>query len=174
MPANVMLSYIEPMTLVPLLVWACVTDVRSRRIPNAAVAAIALTGLAASLLSSPPWHSLLLAFGGIATGLVIWLPFYALRMMGAGDVKLFAAAAAWLGPRGALDGALLAALAGGVLAIGFLVAERGAVLTMFQLRSAVRAPHTLRGATASRGSSVPYGLAMAAGILGAAYLPSLL
>jgi len=174
MSANVVFGWLGTVALVALLAWACATDLRSRRIPNAAVAAIALTGLAVSLLAPSPSLAILHAIGGMATGLVVWLPFYALRMLGAGDVKLFAAAAAWLGPHGALEGALLAALAGGVFALGFMLMEGGAVVTLLRLRTAVRAPGTLREASASRGTRVPYALAMAAGVLGAAYFPGLI
>jgi prepilin peptidase CpaA len=173
MMADVSPAVLGAVTLIPLLVWACVTDVRSRRIPNAAVAAIAVTGLAASLLFPSPLRALASAGGGMATGLLVWLPFYMLGMLGAGDVKLFAAAGAWLGPRGALVAALLAALAGGLLAVGFMLAERGAVVTLLRLRSAVESPGSLREADASRRSRLPYGLAMAAGVLGV-YLPSVL
>jgi prepilin peptidase CpaA len=173
MSANVLFAGAGAVVLVPLMAWTCVTDVRSRRVPNTAVAAIAVMGLAATLLVAPPGHSVLLSFGGIATGLGLWLPFYALGMLGAGDVKLFAAAAAWLGPRGALEGALLAAIAGGVLALGFMLFNRGAAVTLLRLWTAVTSPGTLRESDTSRQSRVPYALAMTVGVLGV-FLPSLL
>lgn len=160
--------------LLPLLGWACVSDVRSRRIPNAAVVAIAVAGVATSLLSIPALPGAVRAFEGMGIGFAVWFPFYALGMLGAGDVKLFAAAAAWLGPRGALQGALLAALVGGVLAIVFLLAENGVVLTSVRLGTALRSPNTLREATAPRSTRVPYALAISAGVLAAAYFPGLL
>lgn len=95
---------------------ACVTDVRTRRIPNvltfgaAAIAAIVhmaaggFTGLASSA-------------GGWALGVVLFLPFFALGGMGAGDVKLLAALGAWLGPRDILWVAIYTSLAGGVMAL---------------------------------------------------------
>jgi prepilin peptidase CpaA len=95
---------------------ACVTDIRSRRIPNlltfgAAVAAIVFHTFASGLdgLSAA-------AFGWMA-GTVVFLPIFLLGGMGAGDVKLIAALGAWLGPADALSVGILSFMAGGVLGI---------------------------------------------------------
>jgi prepilin peptidase CpaA len=95
---------------------ACVTDLRSRRIPNwltfgAAVAAMAFAGIAHGL------SGLGYAAAGWAVGCLLFLPWFLLGGMGAGDVKLLAALGAWLGPWDAVWVALYAAIAGGVLAI---------------------------------------------------------
>jgi len=95
---------------------ACVTDLKSRRIPNvltfgAAVGALAFQGMTAG------WSGLGTAAAGWLVGLVIFLPFFALRGIGGGDVKLVAALGAWLGPESALWLGLWSALAGGPLAL---------------------------------------------------------
>jgi prepilin peptidase CpaA len=92
-------------------------------------------------------------------GLAAWLPPYALGALGAGDVKLFAAAAAWLGPRGVLPATLYAALAGGALALAWVV--RG---QMAGARPAADGPRRRR-----RDARLPYGLAVAAGVLAVAW-----
>ena len=165
-----------------LLLVACVSDVRSRRIPNALVLLLAFSGLAFSLVANPILPVAGRAFGGAAVGLVIWLPFWMMGKLGAGDVKLFAAAGAWLGPSGAVAGALAAALCGGVLTVAWLVREQGAVRT---LRGIMLRLVLLRGNAAQavvRGPDllvvpatrhVPYGLALAAGALLVAWLPGL-
>ena len=91
-------------------------DLRTRRVPNALTFGAAAAGFVFSLLQT--------GFGGLATsllgcliGLVIFLPFFALGGMGAGDVKLLAAFGAWLGPMGALWAAIYASLVGGALAL---------------------------------------------------------
>src|ERR1051325_1809379 len=95
---------------------ACVTDVRSRRIPNvltfgAAAAAVAFHTLA------PAGHGASSAVvGWFAGAAVMFIPF-ALGGLGAGDVKLLAALGAWLGPLNAIWLAAYAAIAGGVLAV---------------------------------------------------------
>src|SRR4051812_33482293 len=109
-----------------LLVIACITDVRWRRIPNALVLVLALTGFAFSVALEPWWPGLLRAGSGLTLGFAIWILFHVAGGMGAGDVKLFAAAAAWLGPGGAWRGALVAGPGGGVLLRWALVWERAA------------------------------------------------
>ena len=56
------------------------------------------------------------------------MPFFLLRGMGGGDVKLLAALGAWLGPGDAFWLAVYASLAGGVMAIVFSLA-RGYLMT---------------------------------------------
>lgn len=100
---------------------ACVTDVRSRRIPNV----LTLGGAAAALV----FHAVTAEGAGIGTaamgwlvGTAVFLPFFLLGGMGAGDVKLMAALGAWLGPAEAFAIAIYASLAGGVLALGVALA----------------------------------------------------
>jgi prepilin peptidase CpaA len=95
---------------------ACVTDVRSRRIPNV----LTFGGAAAGLMfhaAFPAGSGLLpAAEGWLAGAVVLFIPF-ALGGLGAGDVKLLAALGAWLGPSEIIRAAMYAALAGGVLAL---------------------------------------------------------
>ena len=163
-------------TLLLCLSLACATDVRSRRIPNALVATTAVAGLGFALLGRSPVVGFAEAVGGMATGLAVWLPFYILRMLGAGDVKLFAAVAAWLGPMGAVKASALTALVGGAIALVLMLAHVGPGLTVLRLSHAMRDPMSLRetDATPDRTSRVPYALAIAAGALGALWFPELL
>ena len=139
-----------------LLLWACASDIRSRRIPNTAVVALGVGGVVFSFLTFP-WAE------GLARG--------------AGDVKLFAAAGAWLGPWGAVQGALAAALLGGILTIGWLIWERGPMNTA---RGLILwwASRSVTGARSPRlvvdpRHSVPYGVALALGVTLVAWLPGL-
>jgi prepilin peptidase CpaA len=61
-------------------------------------------------------------------GTVLFLPFFLLRGMGGGDVKLLAALGAWLGPGDAFWLAIYASVAGGVMAIAVSLA-RGYLMT---------------------------------------------
>jgi len=158
-----------------LLTTGCVWDLRTRRIPNSLVLTIALLGIGRALVAQPWPDGAIASIAGLGVGLVIWLPFWLLRMMGAGDVKYFAAGAAWLGAGGAVEGALLAALAGGVVSLGYMLAREGVTLTAVRLVHGWRQPAALRqephNNTARR---VPYALAMAAGLLLAAWRPGVL
>jgi prepilin peptidase CpaA len=109
---------------------ACVTDVRSRRIPNSLTFGAAGAALLFHLLIDGP-AGIAIAVAGWATGLMLFLPFFLLRGMGAGDVKLLAALGAWLGPFQVIWLALFAAIAGGVLALVVAV-TRGHTRTMFR------------------------------------------
>lgn len=169
-----LLATLSASTLSLCLALACVTDVRERRIPNVLVAATAVAGIGFSLLGRPSVAGFAEAVGGMAAGLAVWLPFYILGMLGAGDVKLFAAASAWLGPLGAMKAAALTAFAGGGMALVLMLAHVGPGLTVLRLAIAVRDPMSLRQPTSSRTSRMPYALAITAGVLGALWFPELL
>lgn len=153
--------------LMSLLVIACVSDVRARRIPNPLVATVLVGGLLASVALDPVLPGLLRSAAGVAVGLLIWLPGWLLRMMGAGDVKLFAAAGAWVGPAGAVNAAIAAAVLGGLLALVWLVLRRGGGAAHRTLWTAAVAPRTLidaRSESKSTRELVPYSLAIAGGV----------
>ena len=57
------------------------------------------------------------SLAGAVLGAGLFFPMFALRGMGAGDVKLLSAVGAWLGPSQVAMVAMAASLAGGVLAI---------------------------------------------------------
>ena len=101
---------------------ACVTDVRTRRIPNSLTFGAAALGLA--------FHAVVGGLAGLGmaalgwvVGVALFLPFFMLRGMGGGDVKLLGALGAWLGPAAAFWLAIYATLAGGVMAVGFSLAR---------------------------------------------------
>jgi prepilin peptidase CpaA len=95
---------------------SCVTDVRTRRIPNVLTFGGALAGVAFHTLNAGPAGSLQSITGWAAGVAVFFLPF-ALGGMGAGDVKLVAALGAWLGPADTLTLAIYSVLLAGVAAV---------------------------------------------------------
>lgn len=109
--------------LLPLLATALVTDLWQRRIPNALV----VVGIAIALGSQYLTTGLAgLGSGGLGMliGFVLFLPFYALGGMAAGDVKLMAMVGAFLTPTLALQAAL-ASLIAGLLCALVLIAVQG-------------------------------------------------
>lgn len=156
-----------------LILYAAWQDIRHRRIPNRTVAWLALLGAVYSVGVDPALGTLIRVVGGLAVGLACWLPFYALGWLGAGDVKLFAAAGTWLGPLRTVEGALIGALAGAVLAIGWMIWSYGFRRTAATLSVATAAPSILAPAdrTVDKGRTLPYGVALAVGALAAAWLP---
>ena len=155
---------------------ACLFDLRTRRIPNALTlggAAVAFVytlgtqGLPAAVVSAAGW----------ATGLAIFLPFFLLGGLGAGDVKLVACLGAWLGPIPVLWVALYAALAGGMMAIVVAFASgylRTAVDNVYLLLSHFRVAgiRPLPELTLKQGNGprLPYALPIAAGTVAALWL----
>ncbi len=160
-----------------LLVAACVSDLRTRRIPNWLVLALAGTGVVYSITAAPVLAGLGSAIAGLGVGLVIWFPFYLLRMLGAGDVKFFAAACAWLGAGLGLRAALLSALVGGLLGAVWVILGVGFRRGITAIALDVRAPR-LRMTSAilpeRHASRLPYGVAMAVGLAVAAWFPHFL
>jgi prepilin peptidase CpaA len=160
-----------------LLAVACVSDLRSRRIPNSLVATLALAGLFHATLTRDVFGAVAFAGSGMAIGLALWLPFWAARVLGAGDVKLAGAVGAWLGISGVVEASLLAAVAGGVLAVWALIRDEGVMAGMSRFGVWMVASRVRRGIAPEFTPAerrLPYGLAIAAGSVTAAWLPGLL
>lgn len=161
-------------TLLLLLVTAAaLKDLESRRIPNRLLAAGMFGALVLHLLSPQPVDGLLAWLGGAATGLAVFLPFYLVRGMAAGDVKMMAAVGAFAGPGDALRIAILAWCLGGVMALAVIVLKGRLRMALSNLWGILR-PMLLRLPRASMpGSaggppsvgSIPYGVAIAGGTI---------
>jgi len=157
--------------VVAVALTAAVCDLKTRRIPNgltlgATAVALAMHGAVNG------WSGLLLAASGWATGLALFLPVFALRGMGAGDVKLLAAIGAWLGPWGALWTALYGAVAGGLMALAVSLARGYTTRAFHNLGNLLRSwflggLRPVEGVTldSSIGPRLPYALPIAAGVM---------
>jgi prepilin peptidase CpaA len=99
-----------------LLTIACVTDLRSRQIPNVLTLMAAATALVYHLATGG-WTAAGWSFAGLSLGILLFFPMFALRGMGAGDVKLLGALGAWLGPGQVAIVALATSIVGGVMAV---------------------------------------------------------
>lgn len=111
----------EGIAVITVLV-ACVFDIKSSRIPNA----LTFSAVAGALIFhtiAPSGAGVWVGLAGLAVGLAVFFPMFALGAMGAGDVKLMAAVGAWIGWKAIVLVALYASLAGGIL--GLIVALRG-------------------------------------------------
>lgn len=168
------MTRLEGFCLATVLLAGCVSDMRTRRIPNRLVGVAALAGLGLALVDRG-WPGAWDAAAGAATGLGIWLPFWLLRMLGAGDVKFFAASALWLGPHGALEAALVTGLCGGLLSVLYVVHRHGAHATLLRLVHSMQQPALLREPSRSAlEDRIPYALAMATGVATVAFRPGAL
>ncbi len=147
-----------------LLVVAVVSDLRERRVSNKVSGSLLLLGLLASILQGGIAVGLPQSLGGVAIGMAIWFPMYLLRLVGAGDVKLFAAGSAWIGWQGALVGSLATGLLGGVLGLLWLLHRQGLQAGILAIAQSLRAPKLLQLTPLDRRERVPYALAIAGGL----------
>ena len=76
------------------LTLACLSDLRTRRIPNVLTISAALAALLFHLLTGG-WPAAGWGAAGLFLGAALFFPMFALRGMGAGDVKLLAAVGAF-------------------------------------------------------------------------------
>jgi prepilin peptidase CpaA len=95
---------------------AAAIDLRTHRVPNVLTAWLAGAGFLCAAIGLGR-IGLLAAVGGSLVGLLIMLPGYIFGGTGGGDVKLLAAAGAWLGPVGTMRAFIFMTLAGAALAI---------------------------------------------------------
>lgn len=113
-----LLSDLRSSLLLGLLALACIIDVRSYKIPNWLTFGGATFGLLYSaVVPFSGGDGFAWSLGGLAVGLLIMLPLYALRVMGAGDVKLMAMVGTFLGLADTFNAALFVFICGGVLAL---------------------------------------------------------
>jgi prepilin peptidase CpaA len=133
-----------------VMAWAALSDVSSRRIPNAAVGV--LFGLFLFRLVLDRGAGAVSSFEAAGLSLVLTFGLYAFKVVGAGDSKLFTAAALFAGMVYLPYLALATALAGGALAVISFASRPQRALAMI----------TLRG-KGDWGPGVPYGVAVACG-----------
>jgi prepilin peptidase CpaA len=114
---------IMEIALVALVISAAWSDLRTRRIPNWITVPGALMGFALQV-----WHAglsgALASLAGAGLGLGIFMAFYMAGGMGAGDVKLFGAVGAFVGPQALIIVFVVTGLLGGIAA-AVLAAARG-------------------------------------------------
>lgn len=135
-----------------ILAWAAVSDIRRRIIPNVAVAALLAVFLGWAVLVLGFGRPLVSALeaGGIA--LLVTFALWAFKVVGAGDSKLFAAAALFFGLGYLPLFALATVLAGGLVAAVSLALRPRRAAVMLAM-----------GGKGDWGRGVPYGVAIAAG-----------
>lgn len=141
--------------LAMLLVAAVVSDLRSHRIPNIILApALSLALLLQTMHGGA--DGLIMAIGGLALGLVMFLPIYFIGGMAAGDIKLLGVVGCFLGPWGAVLAGLATVMIGAIFGIIAIVWRLvGPVLELHPARSQERL------------SSIAYAPSIAAGTLAA-------
>jgi prepilin peptidase CpaA len=150
---------------------AAIRDVRERRIPNRLTGGLAALYPVYVLVSpiSVAWPA---ALGLAVVVFVIGLGLFARELIGGGDVKLIAALSLWAGPDQFVWFLLVTTLAGGALSLYSLWYRRWgglieAHLAPLGLATAARRVPDLPAAppesSTARSTTLPYGVAIAAG-----------
>ena len=125
--------------LLILLAIASVSDYRTFKIPNWLTAG----GIVFALIynTAVPFyrdHGFLWALGGLVIGFLAMLPCYAIRVMGAGDVKLMAMVGAFLGVSDVISAILYSLIVGGIAAIGFALMNKVFIRMLGNVKSAAQ------------------------------------
>jgi prepilin peptidase CpaA len=157
-------------TLIVLAV-ASFTDMRSRRIPNWLVLPFMVAGIAVSGWLHG-WNGIGQSVGGLALAAAVLGVFSRMGGMGMGDVKLYAAIGAWIGPSQLLLAMVITGLAGGLMALGWAVYGgflgdllRGSGHLIFSLRKRGLRPHPELVLANPLARKMPYAPAIAIGTL---------
>lgn len=103
---------------IALCVVAAVSDLRRLVIPNGVSGMLLIGGLFYIGIAGAPWIEHIVAFVAV---LILGYAVFALGVLGAGDGKLLAALALWLGPSGSLLLLFHTTLIGGLLALGWMM-----------------------------------------------------
>jgi prepilin peptidase CpaA len=106
------------------------------------------------------------SLAGIAVGVGVMLPFYALRGMGAGDVKLMGAIGSFLGPKDVALAACITLIIGGIFGLARVAAHFFPHLNVFSGKAVLPElePETA-SFTSVRKEKFPYAVAIACGCL---------
>jgi prepilin peptidase CpaA len=150
MPILEAAPYVVALGFSLVLLWAAVSDILARTIPNRSILSLLALFLLWTLAHKGVGLGPALMAGVIA--LAVGYALYAFNVMGGGDAKLFAATALFTGLAYLPALALMTVLTGGVMAAVALAARPRRAILMF----------TVRG-KGDFGRGIPYGVAIAIG-----------
>lgn len=147
-------------------------DVISARIPNRLTYPAIISGLVLRLI--------ILGWRGLGSGVLglllcggLFFVLFAIRALGGGDVKLMATVGAWVGVGHTGTALIICAIAGGIIAMGYVVFQKRYKTTFSNVASIMKF-HAVSGVkqhpelnlSSAKAVRMPYGLAIAAGAVG--------
>jgi prepilin peptidase CpaA len=149
-----------------VLIICVITDIKSRKIYNNVILPSLLIAIFLQIMGTG-FTGLIESVKGFGIGLGVLLIPYLLGGMGAGDVKLLALIGSIKGTGFVLVTSVYMALFGGIMAIAFLLFQRGVfqkinaiIYSIFSIRYGIKFPIALKN---ERKTTLPYGVAIAAG-----------
>ena len=159
-----LISMLPAVALIVACAFASVSDLRTRRIPDAIP--LAVFALALVVQSIAGWQYALESIGIGFAVLVVGTLLFKFGWMGGGDIKLLAAGSALVGPHQAANFLYFSMMAGGLLSLIVIVLKKQIIATLpsliYRVQSASKDPSSLLQQAQSR-SVLPYALAIAAG-----------
>ena len=144
-------------------------DVISARIPNRLTYPAIVLGLILRLV--------FLGWRGLGSGVLgllvcggLFFILFAIRALGGGDVKLMATVGAWIGVGHTGTALIVCAIAGGIIAMGYVVLHKRYQTTFSNVASIMKfhavsgvKPHPEINLSSAKAVRMPYGVAIAAG-----------
>ena len=118
------LEIINNIILIIALLLAVIFDLTQKRIPNLITLPVMVWGLLSYSVTAG-FSGFTFSFFGFLLGLGVFIIPYILGGMGAGDVKLMAAIGALKGAEFIFLTALLTAICGAIMAVGYMLVKRG-------------------------------------------------
>jgi prepilin peptidase CpaA len=157
------------LALLALVTAAAVVDLAHRRIPNRLLLAGWAVALPLHMMAPHAGAALLDALAGAFCGLLVFLPFYLLRGMAAGDVKMMATVGLFVGAADALEVAVVTYCVGGIMALAIIVAKGRCRRTLANIGDLLRplwmrslgVPAVAEPMRQASAGGMPYGLAIA-------------
>jgi prepilin peptidase CpaA len=154
-----------------IVIVATVTDLRSRRVPNWLVFPSLLGGLVVCTINGG-WAGLGQSVLGVLLAVLALGGFYLVGGMGMGDVKLFAAIGAWIGPWQLVFAFIFMGLAGGLMLLAWAVRGgfvnetlSGTADLIFDFRKRGLRPHATLALANPSARKMPYAPAIAIGTI---------
>lgn len=151
------------------LLGAVIYDLVSHRLPNYYLLLGVPVALALQAWSAG-WAGVLAGGAGLLTGFAMFLPFYVMGGMAAGDVKLMAVVGGFLGASGALWAGACSLMVGAFLGILYLLCkgQMGRLFVRYWAMASLRSYIPAESGDAAR-HRFPYAVAIAAGTLLSSY-----
>jgi len=147
------------LTIFPgLLVVAAVGDLLTYRIPNWISLALVCLFVIAALVAGLDWMVIAIHVGMALALLTVGMGLFALKLLGGGDAKIFAAIGLWLGFAALPPYLVWVTLSGGLLAASVLLFRKLSMSKSFSAPAWLARLH-------NKEEGIPYGIAIAAGAL---------
>ncbi|MCX8129817.1 MAG: prepilin peptidase [Clostridia bacterium] len=124
--------FINHIAVVLLVILSLVCDIKTCKIKNGIVFPFILLGVAVNSMTGG-FSGALRAFAGIMLPITLLIVFFLLRMLGAGDIKLFSALGAILGLKPVLYIMVYSFLCGGIIALILILIRKNGIQRLIHL-----------------------------------------